>query len=213
MRVLKLVSLLSLIAFCVVPGDSRADVNAGISLDGDGIKGFYLAIGDHYNVSQDQIIVVRQRNIPDEELPVVFFLARRVGVAPDVIIKLRLGGMSWMEITADFGLSPEIYYIPVAIDPGPPYGKAYGHFKNRDRHEWGRIWLADADIVNFVNLRFISEHYKYSPEDVIKLRQGGRTFVDINAKVKTAKGEGKNGRAASADDKSKEKGKGKGKKK
>jgi hypothetical protein len=113
-----------------------------------------------------------------------------------------------MEITTDFGLNAGIFYVPVTSDPGPPYGKAYGHFRNRDRKDWGHIWLSDDDVVNFVNLRFISEQYNYSPDEVIKMRQNGDGFVDINAKVKNgnAKHKGNNDKFAS-DEKVKHKGK------
>jgi len=192
-------------------GQSRtADISAGVSIDEDGLKGFYLTIGDHYQVEEEEIVVIRKRNIPDEEMPVVFFLAKRAGVSPAVIVKLRLGGKSWMEITADFGLTAEIFYVPVTVDPGPPYGKAYGHFRNRERAEWGQIWLTDGDIVNFVNLRFISEHYDYSTDEIIRMREKGADFVFINGEVKKNKGQAKKEAAKfAADEKDKSKGKGK----
>jgi len=31
-----------------------------------------------------------------------------------------------------------------------------------------------------VNLRFMSEHYRYSPDEVIRLRASGNTFIKIN---------------------------------
>ena len=58
-------------------GSSRAGIDIGISADESGIKDFYLAIGDHYKQPEKEIIVVRERGIPDEELPVVFYLASR----------------------------------------------------------------------------------------------------------------------------------------
>lgn len=213
MRTGRLAIILGLVIACLMVGRANAEVTAGIKIDQDGIKGFYLAVGDHFKVAAEQVEVVREEKIADEELPVVFFLAARAGVTPDVIIKLRHSGKSWMEITTDFGLNASIFYVPVTIDPGPPYGKAYGHFRKRDRNDWGHIWLSDDDVVNFVNLRFISEQYDYSPEEVIKMRQNGDNFVNINAKVKNnkAKHKGDNDKFAS-DEKGKSKGKGKKKK-
>ena len=179
-----------------------------------GIKGFYLAIGEHYKVPEKQIVVVREKKIPDEELAVVFFLAKRASVAPEVVIKLRLGGKSWMEISAHFGLTAEIFYVPVKRTPGPPYGKAYGHFKNKKKNQWGTIKLSDAEIVNFVNLKFISKHYGCSADDVIKMREKGNSFVAINAEVKKNKGQDKKkSKQLATKEKPKDKGKGKGKKK
>jgi hypothetical protein len=209
--ILYLATLFALILWWPV---AATDVNVGVSINEDGIKGFYLAIGEHYKVAEKEVVVVRERNIPDEELPVVFYLARRAEVSPTAIIKFRLEGRSWMEITLHYGLTAEIFYVPVKRTAGPPYGKAYGHFKNRERTEWGAIRLNDSEILNFVNLKFISDHYGYSPDDVISMREKGKSFVAINSEVKKAKEKDKKAKKlSSAEETSQGQGKGKGKKK
>lgn len=181
-------------------GVSRADVAAGISVGDDGIKGFYLAVGDYYHVPERDVARVRERKVSDEELPVVFFLAARANVAPGVIIDLRVGeGRSWLEIGARYGLGPDVYYVPLERDPGPPYGKAYGHFKNKPRKSWGEITLSDADVVNLVNLKFISGQYGCSPDEVVSMRAKGENFVGIQGKVKASKAKGKEAKQAAAD--------------
>jgi hypothetical protein len=82
------------------------------------------------------------------------------------------------------GVSPEVYYIPVAVAPGPPYGRALGHYKKKHRKEWRAIVLTDADVVNLVELRFLSEHYRVAPERIIELRGRDRDFVTIHAEVR-----------------------------
>ncbi|RKX21595.1 MAG: hypothetical protein DRP45_12170, partial [Candidatus Zixiibacteriota bacterium] len=166
-----------LISLSFTGGSSQAEVDVGLSLDSDGIKGFYLSIGEHYNVPEKQVIIIKEKKIPDEELPVVFFLAGEAGMPPDAVIKLRLGGKSWMEIALQFGLTAKVFYVPIKGDPGPPYGKAYGHFKKHKKEKWGSLRLADDDIINFVNLRFVSSHHGLTPEEVIKMRAKGTAFV------------------------------------
>jgi hypothetical protein len=201
---------LAALIWCLPSGETSADVSLGVSLDEDGLRGFHLAIGEHYNVPEKEVVVVRQKNVPDEELPVVFYLARQASVSPETIIKLRLGGKSWMEITAHLGFTAEMYYVPVSGDHGPPYGKAYGHFKKNKKTDWGAIKLSDAEIVNFVNLKFISDHHGYSPDEVIKMRSNGKSFISINTEVKKNKGKGKkNDQALATNEDSKAKGKGK----
>jgi hypothetical protein len=190
--------------------NSSAQVSVGITANETGIKNFYLAIGDYYKQPEKEIIVVRERGVPDEDLPVVFYLASRAGVSPAAIIKLRLGGKSWMDITFNYGLTAEIYYIELKKDYGPPYGKAYGHFKKKPRKQWGKIVLGDTDIVNFVNLRFLSSHHGYSPDEIIRMRSAGENFVKINGKVKAAKAKGQSKKAAAVKNKAS---KGKAKKK
>ncbi len=158
--------------------DTRMDIGATI-VDGN-LRGFYLALGEYYRVPERDVLVIRDRHIRDHDIPVVLFLAQRVHVAPGVIIDMRLAGRSWMDITLHFGLGPDIYYIPVSRDYGPPYGHAYGHFKHKHRKDWHKIRLADDDVVNLVNLRFMSEHYGRPADEVIRMRSGGRDFIGIN---------------------------------
>jgi hypothetical protein len=191
MRKLSIVLAIAVFLSCPLAGESKAGVSFGLSADEEGLKGFYLAIGDHYKVPEKQIVAVRKHNIPDEEMSVVFFLARQTEVSPDLIVKLRLGGSSWIDICTRHHLSPEIFYVPLKTDPGPPYGKAWGHYKNRKKTDWSKVRLTDAEVVNFVNLKFISGHYGYSPDEVVKMRSGGKDFVAIHGQVKKAKGQSK----------------------
>ena len=126
-------------------------------------------------------MVIRERRIPDYKIPVVLYIAKRAGIAPAAIIDYRLRGRSWMDITLHFGLDPEIYYVPVRKLDGPPYGHAYGHYKNKQKN---KVVLDDNDVVNLVNLRLISERYGYAPEEVIRMRSGGKNFVIINDEVR-----------------------------
>jgi hypothetical protein len=186
-------------------------MDMGVSIGSEGFRGFYLSVGDYFRVPQPEVVIIRERGIYPDHIPVVLYLAQMARVHPDVIVNMRLGGMSWLDITVRLGFGPDIYYVPVRVDrSGPPYGKAYGYYKKHPKQEWHRIRLTDRDIVNQVNLRFISEHHGYAPEKVIHLRSGGRDFVTIDREVKKAKGKGKSN-GGKWEDKDKHKGKDKGK--
>lgn len=164
------------------------DVDIAVSINSESNKAFYFAIGKHYGVQETEVLIIRKRRIPDDELPVVFFLAQRARVAPSVIVGMRLGGRSWMGITAHFGLTAEIFYVPVTRVYGPPYGKAYGHYKNRHRSQWGAIRLTDAETIHLVNLKFLSEHHGCPPDKIIAMREKGQNIIQLHAKVKGHKG-------------------------
>lgn len=213
MRTVLFILVFSFMVFCPFTQQSLADVDIGLSIGDEGLKSFYLAIGDYYQVPEKQVIIVRRHKIPEEEMPVVFFIAKRAHVSPDVVLKMRLGGKSWWEISAHYGLRANVFYVPLKYDPGPPYGKAYGHFKHRHKNEWNKIVLTDVDIINFVNLRFVSEYYNYSPEEVVKMRGKGENFVNISSEVKHAKAKSKTANYASDENPAKSsKNKSKGKK-
>jgi len=184
MRRVAMISTLIFLLASTFLDRARAQVEMGVSIGEEGLRSFYLAIGDYYRVPEKEIIIVRERGVPEEELPVVFYIARRARVSPATIIKLRLGGKTWMDITFHFGLSAEVFYVEVGKVKGPPYGKAYGYFGKTPRKKWKKIILADDDVINLVNLRFMSEHYGYSPDEVIKMRQKGKSFVGIHDHIR-----------------------------
>lgn len=158
-----------------------ADAQTNYSVSAS-IGNFHVAVSNYYQVPEREVIVVRERRIPDEELPVVFFIAQRAHVAPARIVDMRLHGDSWWDISVRFGLHADAYYVPVAVRTGPPYGRAYGHYK-KARKDWNTIVLTDADVVNLVELRFISEHYHVAPERVVEMRERNVDFLAIHDDV------------------------------
>ena len=202
--------LLSMVLIaCLSATSVNAGVNVGVSFDKDGLSSFQLAIGDHYQAPQREIVAVRGQ-LSDEEMPVVFIIASGAGVTIPAVLKLRAKGMSWMDINVHFGLSPNVFYVPLDNDPGPPYGKAYGHFKNKKGKKAKKIHLTDREIIDWANLRFLSEYHHTSPAKIIKSKKSGHNFVTIS---KNLKAEAKKQREKSQRvDKPKSKQKGKGKK-
>jgi len=171
------------VLLCLVFGETAyaQNVSGGVSIT-KGQSSFYFAIGDYYRVAEARVVYVRDRyRIRDEELPVVFFLASHARVHPQTIVDLRMRHrMSWLDITFRYGLTPEIYYVPVAR-VGPPYGKAYGYYKKHKKN-YRKVRLSDGDVVNLVNLRFMSEYYDVAPELVMDKRGKGEKFVVMSEK-------------------------------
>jgi hypothetical protein len=147
------------------------------------VGNFHVAVANYYHVPEREVLVIRERRISDDELPVVLFVAQRAHVAPARVIALRHAGRSWWDISVHFGLGPEVYYVPVTVVSGPPYGKAYGHYRKKSRNQWHTIVLSDDDIVNLVELRFISEYYGIAPERVIEARGRHRDFVTVHSEI------------------------------
>lgn len=187
MHRLLVTAFLAILILAPMAQTGRAEVTVGATIGDDGLKEFHLAIGRQYNYSEKEIVAIEKRKIPQEELPVLFCIARRAQVSPMTIAKLRLGGQSWWEITIHYGLSPDLFFIPVDGVPGPPYGRAYGYYKDKDKHHWKTVRLEDVEIINLVNLRFICERYKKAPSEVIRMRARGDNFVRIHGEVKRGK--------------------------
>jgi len=196
-----------LVMACAVGGTlhpERALAQTAVAVSAQ-IGSFHVAVANYYGVPQREVIVVRERRIRDEEIPVAFFIAQRARVTPATVVDLHLRGMSWWDISLHYGIGPEVYYVPVSVAPGPPYGKAYGHYKKKSRKHWNAIVLSDDDIVNLVQLRFLSDYYQVPPERVIDLRARQGDFVVVHAEVsrhrageKDRDHEGKNGKGRGA---------------
>lgn len=163
--------------------DSDAGMNMDITVGESGTKGFYLAASEYYRIPEREIVVIRGRHIRDEEIPVVLFIARKARVPYAGVLDLRSRGMSWIDITRYYRLNPEIYHLPVKEAAGPPYGKAYGYYRKHPGKERPEARLDDDDIVNLVNLGFISDRYGYAPARIMKMRSAGRSFVVIHEEV------------------------------
>jgi hypothetical protein len=201
------------------PGPARLsaqNVNLGVSLADGKLLGFYFSISKYFNVPSETVIDLRNRyrqRLADEDLPVIFLIARQARVEPAMVIDLRLSGLSWWDISIHFGLSPEIFFVPVRMTRiGPPYGHAYGYYrKYHGQKKWGKVVLSDDDIINLVNLKFISEVNEIEPERVIKMRASGQRFVDIHDTIQMEKAKGRGGQPGGQKSKPDKRGKGKNK--
>jgi hypothetical protein len=163
-------------AVALGPG-SRADVSVGVNIGPNGANSFYMDISNYYRVPETQIMAIHERNLPDEEMPVCLFLAQRAHVEPSVVVEQRLSGRPWMDIALGLHLDAGVFYVPVGVPLGPPFGSIYARFKGPKSH-WRRLRLEDDEIVNLVNLRFMTGHYGYRPSEVVKFRGEGHRFYE-----------------------------------
>jgi len=149
-----------------------SNFDIGVSGSDGKIDGFSLSIGDYYHVPQREVVVV-ERRIPREEVGVAYYLARHAHRDVGYITDLRLRGQSWWDITVRLGLDPRsVYVVDTRRAYGPPYGKSYGYAKKHRLH--------DREIVDLVNVRFLSDYHRISPDEVIERRRGGDHYDRID---------------------------------
>jgi hypothetical protein len=164
-----------------------AALDAAGAMDGT-IHSFYAALRAYYRVPETEIAGMRNSGISYEELPVVFFIAERARAEMQRVIELRLTNRTWTEIAFRFGLTPDIFYVPLAAIPtSSPYSRPYGRYNSRPKREWKTVRLTDGDVVNLVNLKFISQSSGIPPEQVIRMRSEGKTFPEINEEIEKAR--------------------------
>lgn len=165
----------ALIAGCVSVSLNGANYDIGISGSDRGVSGFSLSIGDYYHAPSQEIVVI-ERFVPREEMSVVYFLARKANRDPRYIADLRHRGNSWWDISVRLGLDPyTLYTVDTRRHAGPPYGKAYGYYKEGKHHR-----LRDTEIVELVNVRFLSSYHGVHVDEVIDRRHRGERYMNID---------------------------------
>ena len=79
-----------------------------------------------------------ERYVPAYDMPRVFVVSRYAGVAPLVVVNLYRRGWGWDRICGHYGVPREAFYGPYGPGQrfygGPPYGKAFGHYKKFKHH-------------------------------------------------------------------------------
>lgn len=193
------------------------DVSFGAAVQlGDDTE-VYVAVSSRYYDQDERNIQKWNRQCKDsDDLAVALFLSRHGHESPDHVFILRSKGLSWWEIGLRLGVPADAWFVPVKRDPGPPYGKAYGHWKKNGKKSSAKMNLSDSDAQNLVAVRMLHEYYGVSIEVAMEWRSSGRDLKDITAGEYRNR-HGKNNKATgkvaanSSGDQGKNKGGGKGK--
>lgn len=169
-------ALLLLLPGSAAAGDVFYDVTLGLRI-GDDSRFFLNLTNQHYAPpSQVAVDVVKRCPRPSDDYPVVLLLASASRRPADSILAMRLRGLSWSDVLFELRLSPAILFAGMDRDPGPPYGNAWGHWKqHRSQKQRGRFVLSDAQIVDLVKLQITSSYYRVSPYAIAGERQRGVT--------------------------------------
>lgn len=122
----------------------------------------------------------------------------------------KLSG-SFQSTVEYLGVKTDLFFvdIPSHVTIGPPYGKAYGHYKDKP----SRLSFDDETYRDLVFLKLSIDYYGIDVETALKWRDGGGSRTDIVTTEYRRGGNGKDvkGGAVKKVDHPWEKGKGKGK--
>lgn len=140
---------------------------------------YFRAVGEYFDVGEDEVGIIGEWRLAPDEVPVVLFLAGRAGISPDALIGLRRGGRPWMEVAGRFGLDAGDFHIPLpeGAELGPLAG-IYEEFRGRPPGGWSRIILRDPDIVALVNIGVLSEVTGSAPLRVLQCFTEAGSFME-----------------------------------
>jgi hypothetical protein len=158
----------------------------------------HRALHDALGLPEPMIVRLLERGLPEPELPALGLIAQQAHVPVARVADLRLSGLPWVDVARRVGSGPEIFYVPYAADPGPPYGKAWGYYRKTPRAQWRTIRLADADVIRSSNVLLLHRYYSVPVARVVELQRGGRSFAAIHHQLWTDKHPAKSAKGAKA---------------
>jgi hypothetical protein len=151
------------------------DVNFGANVHAGDDAHLFVSIAARYFDREPRAVEDWQRRCyPDpDDLAVALFLSSNCDRDPESFFSLRKQGLGWFEIAKRCSVPVGAFFLAPERDPGPPYGKAYGHWRKYRRDHRHVMVLSDDDIRHLVGARLIHEYYGVPLETAMKWRAAG----------------------------------------
>jgi len=179
-HVLPSLLLLAALVLVAAPPAQAGDLfyDASLALNVSDDARFFLNVTNrHFAVPETQAVSVLKRcPRPDSDFPVTMLLAQVSGRRADVVIALRQKGLPWSEVMVRLQVPPDRLFAGLDRDPGPPYGRAWGHWKNAQRARGPKVPPATFDdvmVADLTRLQIASAALRVSPYTIIAERQRG----------------------------------------
>lgn len=143
-----------------------------------GREAYFGAVAEYFALPAAEVSILGEWRLPDEEIPVVIFLARKAGVSPEAVVALRRSGRGWSELAGRYGLGADQFHVALRDDaPAGMLSDVYGRFRALPASRWREVALGDGEIVGLVNLKVLAQTLRRSPEEIL-LRAGHGTWVE-----------------------------------
>jgi len=150
--------------------DISFGMNAPIGDDGN----LFFSISSRYFDRDPRMVSDWSHRFPNpDDLSVFLHICSNARTSPDIVYRYRSQGMSWYDVGVRVGVPVQTWYVPVARDPGPPYGKAYGYWRQHERDPNYRMRLNDRQVRDLVAVRMAHDYYGVSPEVAMDWRRNG----------------------------------------
>ena len=179
------IGMIAVTAMCALlaagmPASAGLDIDLGARVRvGDDADLFVNISSRYFGRDSRSVADMGMRYANPDDLSVALFIGKRSGMSAEAVWRLREGGMSWWEIGLRYRIPEDAWFVPVRRNPGPPYGNAYGHWKNGKKG----YRLSDADARNLVAVRMIHEYYGVPVEVAMEWRASGQSVRTLMNKV------------------------------
>lgn len=160
-----------------MPAHAGVELQGSLSWRSDDF--FVTAAARHYDRDPGQVVDYGRRFGSADDLSVALHLSKVSGDSLAELALLRDRGMGWWDISMRIGADPSVWFVPVTRDPGPPYGKAWGHYKKHGKSSAG--WkMSDDECRDWAAVRFLHDTVGMSVDAAFEARRS-RSSVDVLA--------------------------------
>lgn len=168
MRAIRRAGWVVALTLAMHPGAGMAQ--AGV----EGRDAYFGAVAEFFGLPEAEVAILGAWSLPDEEIPVVLFVARRAGVSPEAVVALRRSGRGWAELARRYDLGAEHFHVPLrdAAAAGV-LADAYARYRSLPAGRWGEVALGDAEVVGLVNLKVLVQTLRRSAEEILAGRGAG----------------------------------------
>jgi hypothetical protein len=156
--------------------DVSFGVNAPVGNDGN----LFFSISSRYFDRQPQVVEDWGRRFQNpDDLAVFMQICSQSRQAPEVVFNYRRQGMSWYDVGVRVGVPVDFWYVPVVVDPGPPYAKPYKRYHKHQHDPQYVVRLSDRELRDLVAVRMAHEYYGVTPEVAMNWRRDGSNVQAI----------------------------------
>lgn len=146
------------------------------------------AIAKYFEHDFAQVENMAAKGFSLEEVPVIIFSAQKTKLTTDNIIALYKGGQSWQNIIENNNANLNDFYFSISSQfKSKTYLPIFNKFKAFNSKAKGSADLSDKEIIDMVNLQFVTKHYDFNVFEIMAMRDYGKKFSRINADVKLVK--------------------------
>ncbi len=153
------------------------------SPDPDNDTQIYLhASNQAYPLPRERVVTVfPQMRDPYADYPVLAFIAYNGHADIAAVWNYRRHGHNWVDVMFHFGVRPNALFVKLDEPPGPPYGKAYGHWKKR--HNRMRMEeLREDDVRFWVGVHTVAAFNGVTPAQAYRWHRDGQRFEQMTAR-------------------------------
>ena len=152
--------------------------------DQTAIDAYHATVARAFSVSPDEVGILSEWPLDPDEIVVVLFVARNVGVSPDAVASLRSSGLPWANILRTYSVGPGALRIsfPTGIGLGP-LEETYRTFSETPRNSWASIDLSDETVIALVNIRILARQVGVTVGRALRTWGGEGDFVLVHQRI------------------------------